>query len=103
MKIGKHASPEAALRRFRGRRCVLPPPSPEARHRRRSAGRKTRRGATLPAGFCRMRTRKKRPAYRSIFQNAALCGASSLPPPKSCVSPVMRSTAVPQPASKWAV
>ncbi len=66
-------------------------------------------GSTVPppvrrsAGFCRMRTRKKRPAYRSIFQNAALYGASSLPPPKSCVSPVMRSTAVPQPASKWAV
>lgn len=62
-----------------------------------------RRGATLPAGSRRMRTREKRPAYRSIFQNAALYGASSLPPPKSCVSPVMRSTAVPQPASKWAV
>ncbi len=90
MKIGKHASPEAALRRFRGRMFWK---------YSTAAGPPVRRSA----GFCRMRTRKKRPAYRSIFQNAALYGASSLPPPKSCVSPVMRSTAVPQPASKWAV
>ena len=29
-------------------------------------------------------------------------GGSSLPPPKSCCSPVIRSQARPQPASKWA-
>lgn len=97
MKIGKRASPKAALRRLRGRvfwkyHTAAGPPDA-----------KTRRGATLPARSRRMRTREQRPAYRSIFQNAALYGASSLPPPKSCVSPVMRSTAVPQPASKWAV
>lgn len=41
--------------------------------------------------------------YFSIFQKYALYGGSSLPPPKSCVSPEIKSTAVPQPASKWAV
>lgn len=41
--------------------------------------------------------------YFSIFQKNALYGGSSLPPPKSCFSPLIRSTAVPQPASKCAV
>ena len=41
-------------------------------------------------------------AYRSHFQKWQLYGSSVLPPPKSWSAPVMRSTARPQPASKWA-
>ena len=41
-------------------------------------------------------------AYRSHFQKWQLYGSSVLPPPKSWSVPVMRSTARPQPASKWA-
>ena len=40
--------------------------------------------------------------YRSHFQKWQLYGSSVLPPPKSWSAPVMRSTARPQPASKWA-
>ena len=40
---------------------------------------------------------------RAIFQNRTLYGGSSLPPPKSCFFPEIRSQARPQPASKWAV
>ena len=42
-------------------------------------------------------------AHRSIFQNRTLYGGSSIPPPKSCFFPEIRSQARPQPASKWAV
>ena len=41
-------------------------------------------------------------SYRSHFQKWQLYGSSVLPPPKSWSAPVMRSTARPQPASKWA-
>ena len=60
----------------------------------------------LPSSFCRnlsidpVRGRPAGAAHLSHFKNFTLYGSSFVPPPKSKSLPVIRSTALPQPASK---